>query len=313
MNLKINTKINFNKISKSQLIHLFILFGLFTIINNNVYSMDKKTAIETNDKIIEEGKMLYNTEITSWYASEIFQENYKGDKNKVGGYFSYFSKDKNQFINVFYNNESTPKVIHTIRFQNESQVSTPNSKNTNNENKESVSKDNVKKESVVREMTDFENELYIMRKKTLELMPKDTLFKNYDNTNINVIPFVYNGEKKVYLITVPKIPNIVTLGNDYEIKFDKNNNITSKKRLHTDILAVDYGNDKNRGITYHTHLKSTGDFFSVTDIANLLFFGRSAGWLQHYLVSENWVTMWDISNEKFTIKTKKEFDQENGK
>lgn len=306
------TNFNLNKIKKTTLIIILTLIPFF---NNNMYSLDKKTAIESNDKIIEEGKMLFNTEISSWYGSEIFQENYKGDKSKVGGYFSYYSKDKNQFINVFYSNDNSPKIIHTIRFQNESQDIEASKKNTNKENinKETVNKDNVKKESIVRDMTDFENDLFIMRKKTLDLMPKDTIFKNYDNTNINVIPFVYNGEKKVYLITVPKIPNIVTLGNDYEIIFDKNNNISSKKRLHTDILAVDYGNDKNRGITYHTHLKSTGDYFTVTDIASLLLFGKTAGWLQHYLISENWVTMWDISNEKFTIKTKKEFDQENGK
>lgn len=292
-----------NLFQKNRIKFLFIVVITIMFLNNVVFSMDKKQAIEMTDKIIEEGKMLFNTEITSSYGYEIFKDNYKGDKNKVGGYFSYYSKDKNQFINVFYNNENNPKIIHTTRFQNE----------TNTKEYENINKENVKKENVLREMTDFENDLYIMRKKSLDLLPKDTLFKNYDNTNINVIPFVYNGEKKVYLITVAAIPNVVTLGNDYELKFDKSNNIISKKKLHTDILAVDFGNDKNRGITYHTHLKSTGDYFTVTDIANLLLFGKNAGWLQHYLVSENWVTMWDVSNEKFTIKTKKDFDQENGK
>ena len=39
-------------------------------------------------KIIEEGKMLYKSEMASWYGTDIFIEKFK-EKEKIGGYLSY--------------------------------------------------------------------------------------------------------------------------------------------------------------------------------------------------------------------------------
>lgn len=294
------------KINKNQ-ITLFFCFSLLALLNSiSAFSIEKAKAIEQTDKIIEEGKMLYNTEITSWNGTEAFLASYNGDKSKVGGYFSYYSKDKNQFLNVYYNNDKkSPKIIFTTRFSNES--------NSNDADKNAVNTSNIKKENVEREMTDYEKQLFIMRQKTLDLFPTDTIFKHYDQTNLNIIPMVYEGTKKVYVITIAKIDGVVVMGNDYELIFDANNNITSKKKLHSDILPVDIGNDKNRGITYHTHIKSSGELITVTDVAILLLSAKGAGWLQHYTLSGEWVTMWDVTNEKFTIKSKVEFDRENGR
>lgn len=266
------------------------------------HTLDKTAAIDKSDQIIEEGKMIFNLEVTSYSATEVFLSNYKGDKSKVGGYFSYYSKDKNQFINVYYNNDNngkTPQIIFTTRY-------------TLEEKKSEINTESVKKEQVEREMTDFEKNLYKIRTKTIELFAKDTAIKHYDNTALNVIPMYYNGQYKSYIITIPKIEGIVVMGNDYLIDFDNNLNISKRTKLHSDILPVDIGNDKNRGITYHTHIKSTGDLLTPTDVAILLLSAKGAGWLKHFVMASDWVTMWDVTTEKFTIKSRVEFDRENG-
>lgn len=292
--------------TKTTILILKLIFTLlFTInITQNLlsHSLDKSAVIDKSDQIIEEGKMIFNLEVTSYSATEVFLSNFKGDKSKVGGYFSYFSKDKNQFINVYYNNETngkTPKIIFTTRYSVE-------------EKKSEINTESLKKEQVEREMTDYEKNLYRMRTKTLELFSKDTVIKHYDNTSLNIIPMYYNGQYKSYIITIPRIEGIVVMGNDYLVEFDNNINITKRTKLHSDILPVDVGNDKNRGITYHTHIKSTGDLLTPTDVAVLLLSAKGAGWLKHFVMAPDWVTMWDVTTEKFTIKSRAEFDRENG-
>ena len=59
-------------------IYLFItLFGLNCLGQSKI---EKETAA-----IVEEGKMLYKSEMTSWYGSDIFKEKYS-EKEKIGGY-----------------------------------------------------------------------------------------------------------------------------------------------------------------------------------------------------------------------------------
>lgn len=287
-----------------------VILTFFVICGQSLLSqaVDKKMAIKLTDEIVEEGKMIFNLEITSYTSTDLFLKDYKGDKGQVGGYFSYFSQSKNQFINVYYannfdtelKNTTPPKVIFTTRYF----LSDTSSQ---------INVNNVKRENIEREMTDFEKKLFLMRQTTLNLISTDTLFQRFDNTSLNIIPMYYEGKYKTYVITVPQIEKVVVMGNDYAVNFDNNLKLKDKFKLHSDILPVDTGNDKNRGITYHTHNATTGGFVTPTDIAIMLLFAKNGGWLQHYILSNDWVTMWDVMKEKFTIKSKAEFDRENGK
>src|SRR4030095_6186360 len=96
-----------------------------------------------------------------------------------------------------------------------------------------------------REPTEYEKTLYTIRRKALEEINtnKDSLFKFYKNTSLNLIPIVYKGEKKVYVLTGPSVSGVVVFGNDYLFKFDENNNILSIKRLHKNIIPINYGEE----------------------------------------------------------------------
>jgi hypothetical protein len=38
--------------------------------------------------IVDEGKLLYHSEMASWYGTDVFLDNYKSREN-IGGYISY--------------------------------------------------------------------------------------------------------------------------------------------------------------------------------------------------------------------------------
>lgn len=45
------------------------------------------TPTDEAQPIVAEGKLLYRTEMASWYGTDLFWENYKNREN-IGGYFS---------------------------------------------------------------------------------------------------------------------------------------------------------------------------------------------------------------------------------
>jgi hypothetical protein len=219
---------------------------------------------EEAQAIVKEGKLLYKSEMASWYGTDLFLENYK-DKENIGGYISYFD---NEFAKcIFFSKAEKPKVIGTISFD-----STYNTKTANVNLTE-------------REFTKTENDLYEIRKFALSEINSDTLFKTYKNTNLNLIPLINGQDKKVYVLTGPQNSGVVIFGNDYFLTFDDNNKLLVKKQLHKNIIPVYYGgkeeeNKKSVGAV-HSHLPETGEFMTATDICTLMLYEKFAKWEQH--------------------------------
>lgn len=149
-------------------------------------------------------------------------------------------------------------------------------------------------------------DIYIFRKKALIEIQTDTLFKTYKNTDLNLIPIVDNGERKVYVLTGPSASGVVIFGNDYLLTFDKDNNLKDKRKLHHDIIVHEFSQSKkgdaNDVSAMHTHLRLTGDYITATDICTLMLYENLTKWTQYYVFSENYVSMWDCkTNELKTI------------
>lgn len=145
-----------------------------------------------------------------------------------------------------------------------------------------------------------------MRMLALKVINSDTLFKVYENTNLNLIPVISNKQKKVYVLTGPLKNGIVVFGNDYLLTFNDDGELITKKRLHKNIITINYANenaDSDVGITMHSHLPETGDFITATDVCTLLLYSKFAGWSQHYVISQNYVSIWDCKKEILAILT----------
>ena len=158
-----------------------------------------------------------------------------------------------------------------------------------------------------RDFNESEKELYQIRKIVLEELMTNTerFFKFYNDTKPNIIPIISGQEKKVYVLTGPQKNGVVIFGNDYLIKFDKNNKIVSKKELHKNIIPIKYGGLENGKIiegSMHNHLSETGDLILATDICTLMLYEKFTKWKTHTVMSEKYISIWNCETNQLSIK-----------
>jgi hypothetical protein len=259
-----------------------LLLILLTFISLNAFGQnDLKTQTQP---IVDEGKRLYKSEMASWYGTDLFLENHK-DRTTIGGYFSYTIDEISKCI--FFSKTDRPKVIGTISFDS------------------SFSTKSAKIDLTERDFTSSENDLYTIRKIALEKLNSDTLFKRYNNTDLNIIPLIFNNEKKVYVLTGPKQNGVVIFGNDYLLTFDNNNSLTNTKRLHKNMIPIGFGDKQKEGqevvATIHSHLPETGDFITATDICTLMLYEKFAKWKRHNVVSKKYLNIWNCETDELNV------------
>lgn len=235
--------------------------------------------------IVAEGKLLYKSEMASWYGTDLFLENYT-NRDNIGGYFSYIDNDISKCI--FFSKAENPKVIGTISFDSTYNLET------------------AKTDLTERDFTQPENDLYQIRQIALDELNtnSDGLFQFYENTNPNLIPLINGQEKKVYVLTGPKISGVVIFVNDYLLTFDKNNKLATKQQLHKSIIPIEYGRveeGKETGITMHSHLPETGDFITATDICTLMLYEKFAKWKTHNVVSKKYFNTWNCETDELIV------------
>lgn len=251
-------------------------------------------AQETNNKkqvdsIVQEGKALYRSEMSSWYGTDIFLEVAKHQRDNIGGYFSYADKTITRCI--FFSKSAQPEVIGSVAFGTTFNTATAIT------------------DTATRPFTPYETSIYAFRKNALEVIKNDTFFKVYKNTDLNLIPIVGAKENKVYVLTGPQVSGVVIFGNDYLLTFDKaRNQLISKKALHKNILPIEYTREAAFA-SVHTHLPETGDYITATDICTLMLYEKMAQWSVHYVMSPNFVSIWNCANNELTTVTRASWDK----
>jgi len=237
------------------------------------------------DSIMKEGKALYKSEWTSWYGTDVFLEKCKPMQPQSGGYLSY-DNGKN-LVNIFFTKGQDPKVMATITFDY------------------GFNKAAYKLDTTLRKLNKQENDLYTIRQTAIADLNKDTLYKKYNNTELNPVPLIIGKTRKVYVLTGTQLSNVVIFGNDYLINFDDNNQIINKKVLHKNIIPINTANTPtNKSIgAVHSHLPQTGDFITATDICTLMLYEKLTTWQTHTVVSKNYISAWDCQKDQFAILT----------
>lgn len=267
------------------------VFTLLSFLILSITLFGQQDIGKISDSLYEEGSKLYKSEMASWYGTDIFLEKYKNRQN-VGGYFSY--SDNSVAKCIFFSTGDPAKVIGTISFDSTYNVQ------------------NAQVDLTERDFTKNENELYTIRTASLKTINSDTLFKFYKNTNLNLIPLISNGQEKVYVLTGPKEDGVVIFGNDYLLTYNDKNELLDKKRLHKNIISINYSTGDTIIIaTMHSHLPETGDFITATDICTLMLYAKFAKWNQHYVISKNYVSIWDCNKNILAIMTKQAWDNIN--
>lgn len=242
--------------------------------------------IHIADSISKEGERLYKSETASWYGTDIFLEKFKSESDNIGGYFSY--DDGGNYTCLFFSKGESPQVLGTISFGN--------------------SFDSIDVDDTKRSFTAMESGYYSIRKTALEELQKDTnFFQRYKNTSFNLIPLISATDKKVYILTGTSRSDIVIIGNDYLLDFDKENKIISKRKLHANMITLNTrleektkNGSTNMG-SVHNHLPETGDFITATDICTFRLFKKFTNWKQQMVISKKFMSIWNCETDRLII------------
>jgi hypothetical protein len=263
-----------------------VLTSLIILLSVYSYGQSKEER-----EILKEGDKLYRSEMASWYGTDIFLEKFSDRRQSLDGYLSYLVGSK--AICIFFAKGDSTRIIGSFTFDSTYNVNT------------------AIVDGQEREPTRQELDLITIRQKALTLYKSDTLFRIYQDMNPNFIPINDEKGKRVYVLTGPKKQGVVVFGNDYLITFDKNNNLKERKRLHKNIIPINYGEKDGKIImtTMHSHLPETGDLITATDICTLKLYGKYARWGQHYVISKSNVSLWDCEKGSLLVLTRKAWDR----
>lgn len=244
---------------------------------------------ELTEPVVAEGKLLYKSEMASWQGTDLFMAKYQ-NKGRAGGYLSYSEAGKN--FCIFYSNDEIPLVIASFEFQDDFD---PN---------------RVEIDFKDRNFTEKEAKLYRLRLKTFETVSSSPdFFKSYQNTRYNVIPLSDENGNRVYILTGPSVSGVMIIGNDYLLEFDENENLISKKSVHQNIIPIEFDKEQGNPVSIHSHLSQTGELMSPTDICTLMLYGPYTGWGSHWVMSDKFVSIWDIEKEELFVMTREAFDK----
>lgn len=251
------------------------------------------------DSIEAEGKTLYRSEAASWYGTDIFLEKCKGKTGRIGGYISYDSGSG--MNNIFFSKDEVPVILATMSFPYDN-----------------INPANCKLDSTERKLTDTESLLCRMRTTAINTINanKDTLFKFYNNASINPVPIVITGEKRVYVLTGPKVNGVVLFGNDYLMRFDANDHLTGTVKLHKGLIPINTKPAADNSpvvASIHTHLPEYSHYITATDICTLMLYEKQAGWGQHIVMGKDMVSIWDCKKDKLAIITLEAWNKIYGK
>ena len=265
------------------------LIFLFLFLGVNAYSKEINS-----EKILTEGKLLYRLEKASWYGTDIFLEKFPQKRDSIGGYLSYVSG--NSVINIFFSRYDPNHIF--ARFQFDS-LPNPNP----------ITIDTISLAATLEERDLIQIRLDAIDKLTTN---ENNFFKFYKNVSFNPIPLITQNERKVFIISGTNVNGLVLIGNDYLLHYDNNNKFIYKEKIHNSLIQLQSKVDsKNDPIvaTMHSHVLS--DFINPTDICTLLLYRDLVDWNQHYVISEKYVSIFDMKKETLTIITRKAWDKIN--
>ncbi|MEI7489608.1 MAG: hypothetical protein WCJ72_19760, partial [Chryseobacterium sp.] len=241
----------------------------FALIGTIINAQDlKKTAKE----IQEEGIELYRSEMASWYGTDVLKANYDKMEN-IKGYFSYIDGGVPKCI--FFSEKN--KVLATVAF--------PANYNPRD----------AKLDLNERDFTTKELDYFTIRQNANEKVKTDTIFQQYNNTSINLIPLIdKNNVKKVYAVTGPSVDNIVIFGNDYLISFNDKNEVKNIEKLHKGIIVQAMKEEKmeNAISGLHSHVLENQQTITPTDICTLMLYYKFTNWDDYFVVSKDFVSIW---------------------
>lgn len=264
-------------------------FAIMTVtLTITAFSYGQKT-----NKILEEGILLYRLEKAAWYGTDFFLGNFPHKKDFAGGYVSYLN-ERNQIVSAFFEKENPLRILARLEF-------------------ESFPQENpIRIDTLNQVATSIEVELITLKQNAIQRLNQneDGFFTFYENTSFNFIPLIQGKQRRVFILTAPTIPDVVLIGNDYLLTYNNKNRFVGKEKIHNSILqfSAKSGDPENKiTSTHHTHVLSP--LITSTDICTLLLNRDFVEWETHYVISEKYVSCFNLETTNLSVITKKEWDK----
>jgi hypothetical protein len=264
------------------------LLFLFLLLSINAYSKEVDS-----EKILKEGKLLYRLEKASWYGTDIFLEKFPSKRDSIGGYLSYVSDNK--VINIFYSRFDATHIFARLQFDS---LPRPNA---------------IQIDTSSPIATEQERDLIQIRLDALDKLTtnEDGFFKFYKNVSFNPIPVITENERKVYIISGTNVNGLILIGNDYLLNYDNKNKFIYKTKIHNSLIQLQSKLDKDNPVVTSIHSHVLSDFIDTTDICTLLLYKDFVDWNQHIVISEKYVSIFDMKKETLSIITRRAWERIN--
>lgn len=236
--------------------------------------------------VVAEGYELYRLEKAAWNATDMVREQGEGMMEKAGGYITYTEDELTHC--TFYDQQEPPQVLVSLAFDT------------------SFSPAVAITDYTPRALTEQERRLTELRAKGIVALRQDTSLRSYENTSFNLVPLVYQGVAKMYVLTAPQVSGVVVFGNDYLVSFDANDEVNELRKLHRNIIPVEYEKDgEPTSESIHSHAEATGALMTPTDICTLLLYGPYTEWKTHQVISKEYLNVWDLQKRSLVLISRK--------
>jgi hypothetical protein len=288
----------------------------------------QKISTKDKDKVFLEGLALYTLILANWTSNDLYYENEFDTKN-VSGYLSYREKDTLKTIfwreidtaSVEYKTKIFKKAGDTLASEQSNKslelkwiIKTVKYKNMNVTKKNaSIAEDEERVPNAMEKM------LMDYRAKAYKEINSDTLFfKQYIGTKLRAIPIDAGKEFRVYVYSSTIKEQVVPIGGDYLLVFDKKEGtLISKEDIHKDCIFISsqyngQASDASKA-TIHTHKPGTSPLITPTDIATLLLYKSQLKWDEHNVVSEKYTSMFSLVDRKLDIVLTKDYEASKSK
>jgi hypothetical protein len=242
-----------------------------------------------------EGLQLYQLERSSWVATDLMLAT-SIDRSQIGGYLSYLQGDS--VCTFFWPKGATgsagePLLASYTFLRQDVRVGTSNYRPAG-------------------VFTAHEAQLFATRQAAEnELSANKSAYLVQPNTSFNLVLLEDKQETRVYLLTGPRESGIVPIGNDYLLIFSPDGKLRRTERLHNSYLPMGKQADKGEiKALLHSHL-AAHSYITASDICTTLLYRDQVSAHQHYVISDEYVSILDIDKQLLVIMTRKAFDRAN--
>ena len=285
----------------------------------------QKNPKKEKKEILMEGLALYTVILADWTSNDLYYEN-EFNTAIVNGYLSYRNKDTVKTI--FWRKIDTASAVYKASIFKKAGDTIPSEqKKVKDEELRRIiktivyAKMNVKKQNA--KILDEEERLPDKQEKMLmdyheltcnEIRKDTSFFVEYEGTSLKTVPIDAGKKMKVYVYSSSNAEDVVPLGGDYLLVFDKKKNILEQKtKLHNNIIFI---STKYRGksydaskSSYHYHKSDNSKLITPTDIATLLLYKTSAEWDEDHVISDKYASVFTLIDCKLDVITSHEYKQ----